>query len=117
MKLSLTRKVEKLIATIVISVAIIFSFIFHNLYVQAQNPPNGSNIPGYTYGNPNLKNSPVTLADLNKLKQTVLFTSEDEKYLQMAGEILIPQTEQILDVWYGFITLPIKAMASPTLNI
>lgn len=103
MKLSLTRKVEILIATIVISVAIIFSFIFHNLYVQAQNPPNGSNIPGYTYGNPNLKHSPVTLADLNKLKQTVLFTSEDEKYLQMAGEILIPQTEQILDVWYGFV--------------
>jgi hypothetical protein len=99
MKLSLTRKVEKLIATIVISVAIIFSFIFHNLYVQAQNPPNGSNIPGYTYGNPNLKNSPVTLADL-RLSRFWMFG--------MALSVLILSC---------LITLPIKAMASPTLNI
>jgi hypothetical protein len=90
-------------ALVAIVVAIAFSFNFLDFYAQAQNPPNNSNIPGYTYGSPKLKHSPVSLADFDKLKQTVLFTSEDEKYLQLAGEILVPQTDQILDVWYGFV--------------
>ena len=62
-----------------------------------------SAIPGYRYGDPKLAKSPVTLRDLELLKQTVLFTDEDLKYLRMAGEVLVPQTEAILDVWYGFV--------------
>ena len=96
-------KIKSIATAILTFVAIIsLSFVF---YAQAQNVPTSpyAQIPGYSYGSPKLQRSPVTLSDLAKLKEAVLFTSEDEKYLRMAGEILIPQTEQILDVWYGFV--------------
>lgn len=60
-------------------------------------------IPGYTYGQPSVAKSPLTLADLAELKKAILFTEEDEKYLRMAGEVLADQVEQILDLWYGFV--------------
>lgn len=60
-------------------------------------------IPGYGYGSGELATSPVTLEDLDLLKQTVLLTEEDERYLRMAGDVLEGRTEQILDVWYGFV--------------
>lgn len=62
-----------------------------------------ASIPGYRYGDPTLSRSPVTLKDLELLKKTVLFTDEDVRYLRMAGEVLAPQTDAILDVWYGFV--------------
>ncbi len=65
--------------------------------------PARASIPGYRFGDPSLARSPVTLADLELLKSTVLFTQEDVKYLRMAGDVLVPQTEAILDVWYGFV--------------
>jgi hypothetical protein len=58
-------------------------------------------IKGYTYGS--AAASPVTMQDLNLLKQTVLFSEEDEKYLHMAGEVLKDQTDAVLDLWYGFV--------------
>lgn len=58
---------------------------------------------GYTYGHATLAPSPVTIADLDALKQSVLWSPADEAALRRAGEILIPQTEAILDVWYGFV--------------
>jgi hypothetical protein len=61
------------------------------------------NIPGYTYGSPELKRSPVTPAELAKIEEALLFTDEDVRYLREAGQIMVPQTEQILDVWYGFV--------------
>ena len=60
-------------------------------------------IPGYALGRPDLARSPVSLQDFEYLKQTVLFGDDDVKYLRQAGEILVPQAEQILDVWYGFV--------------
>jgi hypothetical protein len=60
-----------------------------------------TNIPGYTYGC--AAPSPVTLKELNELKQAVLFTAEDEKYLKMAGEVLKDQIDAVLDLWYGFV--------------
>jgi hypothetical protein len=60
-------------------------------------------IPGYGYGSPEIARSPLGLEDLDLLKQTVLFTEEDEGYLRMAGEVLEGQTEDVLDVWYGFV--------------
>ena len=60
-------------------------------------------IPGYEYGTQETARSPVTLEDLELLKQTVLFTEEDERYLRMAGDVLEGQTEDILDLWYGFV--------------
>jgi hypothetical protein len=60
-------------------------------------------IPGYRLGDPALPRSPLTLQDLELLKKTVLFTEEDVRYLRMAGEVMVPQTDAILDVWYGFV--------------
>ncbi len=60
-----------------------------------------TNIPGYTYGS--AAPSPVTLKELEELKQAVLFTAEDEKYLKMAGEVLKDQIDAVLDLWYGFV--------------
>lgn len=56
---------------------------------------------GYAFGN--TAKSPVSLKDLELLKKTVLFTEEDEKYLNLAGEVLKDQVEDVLDLWYGFV--------------
>jgi hypothetical protein len=60
-------------------------------------------IPGYDFGNESLASSPVTLGDLSRLHQAILFTAEDERYLRLAGEVLEDQVEAILDLWYGFV--------------
>jgi hypothetical protein len=60
-----------------------------------------TNIPGYTYGC--AAPSPVTMKEFEELKQAVLFTAEDEKYLKMAGEVLKDQIDAVLDLWYGFV--------------
>lgn len=62
-----------------------------------------STIPGYDYGTRGLDPSPISLAELELLKKTVLLTDEDLASLRAAGEILAPQVEDILDVWYGFV--------------
>ncbi len=62
------------------------------------------NIPaGYTYDDPTLAASPVTLADLADLHASVLWTDADAAALRTAAEILVPQIDAILDVWYGFV--------------
>jgi hypothetical protein len=61
-----------------------------------------TSIPGYTYGTTATK-SPITIAELEDLKKSVLFGPEDVKYLRMAGDVLKDQTEAVLDVWYGFV--------------
>ena len=62
-----------------------------------------TNIPGYTYGSASLAKSPVSLDDFANLKQASLFGDDDVRYLKMSHDILKDQTEQILDVWYGFV--------------
>ncbi len=59
-------------------------------------------IPGYTYGQ-ELTKSPISLEVLAEIKKTLLLTAEDEKYLRMSHEVLKPQVEEVLDVWYGFV--------------
>jgi hypothetical protein len=61
-----------------------------------------ASIPGYGYGSTDTR-SPVSGHDFELLRQTVLFSDDDERYLRMAGEVLADQTEQVLDVWYGFV--------------
>jgi len=58
-------------------------------------------IKGYTYGK--AAQSPVSLADLDLLKNTVFFSDLDSKSLQLAGEVLKDQTNEILDLWYGYV--------------
>lgn len=60
-----------------------------------------TNIPGYAYGQ--VGPSPVSLADLDLLKKTLLFTDDDVRYLRMAGEVLADQVEEVLDLWYGYV--------------
>jgi hypothetical protein len=62
-----------------------------------------TNIPGYDFGSPALAQSPVSLQDLELLKKTVLFSEEDAAALRRSRDILAPQVEQVLDVWYGFV--------------
>lgn len=58
--------------------------------------------PGYTYDE-TLASSPVTPAALAELEASLLWTEADMAAVRQAGAILVPQTEQILDVWYGFV--------------
>lgn len=58
---------------------------------------------GYTYGDSALAPSPVSLDALADIQRSVLWTEADSEALARAGEILVPQTEEILDVWYGFV--------------
>lgn len=58
---------------------------------------------GYRLGDPTLPPSPVTLDDLRRVEATVLWTDNDTVALARAADILRPQVEEILDVWYGFV--------------
>ena len=60
-------------------------------------------LQGYSFGATELATSPVTLDDLHRLEQTVLWSDDDRRWLRRAGDLLVPQTEAILDVWYGFV--------------
>lgn len=51
----------------------------------------------------NVPQTPITLAEFELLKTTALFGEEDIAYLRMSHDVLKDQTEQILDVWYGFV--------------
>ncbi len=59
-------------------------------------------IPGYNFGTPEVPRSPLSTKDFDRLKQAVLFTDFDVKYLRMSKEVLADQVESIMDVWYGF---------------
>jgi hypothetical protein len=69
---------------------------------HAQQQP-GSKVPGYAYGQRALAKAPYTLADLQALQKSLLFTDEDVKALRQSKAILADQTDAILDVWYGFV--------------
>jgi hypothetical protein len=60
-------------------------------------------IPGYTYGTGAVLRSPVTPADFELMKKSVLFGDEDVKHLRLSHDVLKDQVEAILDVWYGFV--------------
>jgi hypothetical protein len=62
------------------------------------------NVPGYTYGQPDVARSPITPKDLDLLKQSAGFTGEDERYLRIAGEILGDQTVKVVEQWRAVIS-------------
>lgn len=72
-------------------------------HVTPQTKSKSKHIPGYSYGASKLAKSPVSLQELELLKDTILWTDEDTKYMRMSRETLEDQTDQILDVWYSFI--------------
>lgn len=50
-----------------------------------------------------LSRAPISLADFELMKRTALFGDDDVAALRMSRPILVPQTNEILDVWYGFV--------------
>jgi hypothetical protein len=54
-------------------------------------------IPGYTYGTDQVAQSPVTLTELEQLKQAIQFGEEDHEYLRMAGPILLEHVNDVFD--------------------
>jgi len=60
-------------------------------------------VPGYRYHDETLPKAPLTLEELDKMKEAVLFGEEDIAALRRSRPILEPQIEAILDVWYGFV--------------
>lgn len=60
-------------------------------------------IKGYDYGKAIVEQSPVSLQDLSLLKKTLLWSVDDDRYLKMAGGVLKDQTNDVLDLWYGYV--------------
>jgi len=60
-------------------------------------------IPGYSYGTPEVAKSPVSTQGFEDLKISAGFTEEDQRYLRLAGEVLADQTKQIVGHWRGII--------------
>jgi len=69
------------------------------------------NIPGYSYGAADVAMSPVSTRDLEELKTSAGFAEEDQRYLQLAGEVLTGQTKQIVDHWRSCIIASIPNLA------
>lgn len=69
-------------------------------------------IPGYTAGASALAPSPITLADFERMKKSVLFDDDDIKYLRLSHDVLKDQVEPVLDVWYGFVAATPHLLAS-----
>jgi hypothetical protein len=69
------------------------------------------NIPAHTYGTTAVETSQISLAELDKLKVSVGFTPEDERYLRMAGDVLADQTKRIVDHWRSGIIASIPNLA------
>jgi hypothetical protein len=68
-------------------------------------------IPAYTYGTAAVSPSAVSIEELEKLKVAVGFTSEDERFLRMAGEVLSDQTKRIVEHWRSGIIASIPNLA------
>jgi hypothetical protein len=68
-------------------------------------------IPGYTYGTADVAMSPISMRQLEGLKISVGFTEEDQRYLQLAGEVLANQTRQIVEHWRSGIIAGIPNLA------
>lgn len=69
-------------------------------------------IPGYTLGRREVPTAPITLAELELIKKSVLFTEEDAKYLRMSREVLGPNVAELVGVWYGFVGSNAHLLAS-----
>jgi len=68
-------------------------------------------IHGYTYGTDEVGASPVSTKELEELKTSAGLTAEDERYLKLAGEVLVDQTAQIVQHWRSGIIASIPNLA------
>lgn len=63
----------------------------------------GPEIPGYTLGSRSIRPAPITLAELEELKKSLLMSDEDIAYLRKSKAVLEPHVEELVGVWYGFV--------------
>lgn len=60
-------------------------------------------IPGYKFNDPNLPPATLTAQEFENMKKAVLLSEADLLALRRSYPLLAPRTEEILDVWYGFV--------------
>lgn len=60
-------------------------------------------IPGYALGSRSIAKAPITLAELDEIKASLLMTEEDLEYLRLSRGVLEPHVEELVGVWYGFV--------------
>jgi len=63
-------------------------------------------IPGYTYGTDGAATSPLSLQDLERLKEAVWLTLEDKQALREAAEILADQADDMVTAWRARLLAP-----------
>jgi hypothetical protein len=68
-------------------------------------------IPGYSYGGPDVAQSPVSVQELENMKISAGFTEDDQRYLQLAGEVLADQVKTIVQHWRSGIIAGIPNLA------
>ena len=68
-----------------------------------QTSTNEPKIPGYTLGDRSIQRAPITLAELEEIKKSLLMSDEDIRYLRMSHDVLEPHVEELVGVWYGFV--------------
>lgn len=56
-------------------------------------------IPGYTYDSATVPTSPTSVAEMEELKRTLLFTEEDHTQLRVVGELLLEQIDEVFGYW------------------
>ena len=56
-------------------------------------------IPGYSYGTALVARSPLTLDELERLKQAVGLTGDDEQALRMAADVLASHADEMVNAW------------------
>jgi hypothetical protein len=71
--------------------------------VVEQREADFTTIPGYSYGTNEVSRSPVSLAELDRLKQSALFGPEEEAWLRHAGRVLEDQAEALADRWRAIV--------------
>jgi hypothetical protein len=69
------------------------------------------NIPGYAYGAEAISKSSISLQELEQMKTSVGFTTEDERFLNLAGEVLKDQVKQVVEHWRSKIIASIPHLA------
>jgi hypothetical protein len=74
-------------------------------------------IPGYTYGADSVQTSSISLKELQELKVSVGLREEDERYLQLAGEVLGDQVKQVVELWRSRIIASIPNLARHTRSL
>ena len=60
-------------------------------------------IGGYTFGEPSVAASPVSIEELRQLEAAAGWSDDDALWLRTAGETLIPQAEAMVDSWRAVI--------------